>query len=55
MTSPTPFLSPETALPVAIPSSVLAQPVRGRGLVGGTGAEQLGPRPVALVFLRHFG
>ncbi|MFN8123071.1 MAG: SelL-related redox protein [Thermoleophilia bacterium] len=36
-------------------ASVLDLPVRGRNLRPGTLRDQLGPGPVMLVFLRHFG
>ncbi len=38
-----------------IPSKLMQAEVRGVNLRPGTLAEQLGERPVLLVFLRHFG
>lgn len=49
------LLDPHEPLPVSLPDALLARPVTGRRLEGGTLADQLGPRPDALIFLRHFG
>jgi hypothetical protein len=38
-----------------IPTSLLARPVAGLNLSPGTLNDQLGPQPMLLVFLRHFG
>ena len=38
-----------------LPDAVLRRPVLGRNLRPGTLADQLGPEPTLLVFLRHFG
>jgi hypothetical protein len=38
-----------------IPAEVLGRAVSGRNLRRGTFGDQLGTRPVFLVFLRHFG
>jgi hypothetical protein len=38
-----------------IPAEVLALPTSGVNIQPGTLGEQLGDRPTALVFLRHFG
>ena len=34
---------------------VLATPIRGLNLSAASLGDELGPRPTALVFLRHFG
>jgi hypothetical protein len=40
---------------LALPSEILAAPVNGVNLVPGSLADQIGPGPTLLVFLRHFG
>jgi hypothetical protein len=42
-------------MPETIPSNLLESPISGLNLRGGTLATEIGTKPTALVFLRHFG
>jgi hypothetical protein len=42
-------------MPERISADILAAPLEGLNLNGGTLADELGDRPCVLVFLRHFG
>jgi len=41
--------------PRVLPPRLLERPVEGTGLRGPTLADQLGPGPTLVAFLRHFG